>query len=177
MKREFNHAADYLTSKALVQGESWTVQDDLEKRHLEVVFKICEHRRKALTLELAVENPSMTLVKKMSIQERDMVLALSVLSVHLYLLPPGSWRYSRDRELLEVPPMVPQKFQAERWRRIKVHQEDDEYLAELRAFLNDDLDRFSPTLRSQICSFWMTEEYCIDSHILFAEDHETPWII
>ncbi|OWZ10032.1 hypothetical protein PHMEG_00017181 [Phytophthora megakarya] len=77
----------------------------------------------------------------------------------------------------EVPPMGPLEFQAERWSRIKVHQEEDEYLAEIRAFLNDDLDRFSSTRLKKICSFWMIEEYCIDFHTLFAEDHKTPWII
>ncbi|OWZ08991.1 reverse transcriptase [Phytophthora megakarya] len=144
MKREFNHAADYLTSKSLVQGESWTVQDDLERRHLEVVSKIREHR-KAVALEFTVETPCETLVKKKAIQEQDMVLALSV---HLYLLPPESWRYSRDGG--EVPLVGPLEFQAERWRRIKVHREGDEYLAELRAFLNGDLDRFSPTRLQKI---------------------------
>ncbi|OWZ03256.1 reverse transcriptase [Phytophthora megakarya] len=34
--------------------------------------------------------------------------------------------------------------------RIKVHQEEDEYLAEIRAFLNDDLDRFSSTRLKKI---------------------------
>ncbi|OWZ07994.1 hypothetical protein PHMEG_00019534 [Phytophthora megakarya] len=88
MKREFNQPADYLTSKTLVQGESWTVQDDLEKRHLE-----------APTLEFAVEIPYKILVKKMAIRERDTVLALNVL---LYLLPPESWQYSRGPELKKL---------------------------------------------------------------------------
>ncbi|OWZ01254.1 hypothetical protein PHMEG_00027402 [Phytophthora megakarya] len=170
MKREFNQAADYLASKTLVQGESWTVQDDLEKRHLELVSKIRELL--VPTPEFTVEIPYKTLVKKIAIQERDMVLALNV---PLYLLLPESWQYSRDRELKKLmttrfrPFMGPLEFQAERWRRIKVHQESDEYLAAIRAFLNNDLDR--------ICLFWMTEECCTDSHTLFVEDHETPWII
>ncbi|OWY99214.1 LOW QUALITY PROTEIN: reverse transcriptase [Phytophthora megakarya] len=50
----------------------------------------------------------------------------------------------------EVAPMGPLEFQAERWRRIKLHQEEDEYLAEIRAFLNDDLDRFSSTRLKKI---------------------------
>ncbi|OWZ12265.1 reverse transcriptase [Phytophthora megakarya] len=50
----------------------------------------------------------------------------------------------------DVPPMGPLEFQAGRWRRIKVHQEDDEYRAEIRAFLNDDLDRFSSTRLKKI---------------------------
>ncbi|OWY97265.1 reverse transcriptase [Phytophthora megakarya] len=86
MNREFNQAADYLTSKTLVQGESWTVQDDLEKRSTP-------------TLEFTVKIPYKTLVRKMAIQERDMVLAPNV---PLYLLPPESSLYSRGHELKKL---------------------------------------------------------------------------
>ncbi|OWY97243.1 hypothetical protein PHMEG_00032277 [Phytophthora megakarya] len=68
MKREFSQAADYLTSKTLVQ----------------------------------VGIPYKTLVKKVVIQERDMVLALKV---PLYLLPPESWQYSRGPELKKLMTM------------------------------------------------------------------------
>ncbi|OWZ06526.1 reverse transcriptase, partial [Phytophthora megakarya] len=46
--------------------------------------------------------------------------------------------------------MGPLEFEAERWRRIRVHQEVDEYVPELRAFLNDDLARFSSTRLKKI---------------------------
>ncbi|ETM97402.1 hypothetical protein PPTG_20315, partial [Phytophthora nicotianae INRA-310] len=46
VKRDFNQAADYLTSKTLALGESWMVQDDEEIRHLEVVSRIQEQRTK-----------------------------------------------------------------------------------------------------------------------------------
>ncbi|KAE9322020.1 hypothetical protein PR003_g17332 [Phytophthora rubi] len=42
VKRDFNQAADYLTSKTLVSGEHWVVQDEEEKEHLRVVSKIPE---------------------------------------------------------------------------------------------------------------------------------------
>ncbi|GMF64838.1 unnamed protein product [Phytophthora lilii] len=42
VKREFNQAADYLTSKTLMLGASGTVSDEAEKRHLEQVSKIRE---------------------------------------------------------------------------------------------------------------------------------------
>ncbi|KAE8990459.1 hypothetical protein PR001_g21479 [Phytophthora rubi] len=42
VKRDFNQAADYLTSKTLVSGEDWVVQDEEEKEHLRVVSKIPE---------------------------------------------------------------------------------------------------------------------------------------
>ncbi|OWZ03353.1 reverse transcriptase [Phytophthora megakarya] len=143
MKREFNQAADYMTSKTLVQGESWTVQGDLEKRHLEVVSKIRDQLVKpSESTDTRGHSgdpiPSYkTLVKKMAIQKRDIVLALNV---PLYLLPPESWLYSQDRELKKLMTI----------KRIKVHQESDEYLAEIRAFLNDDLDRFSSTRLKKI---------------------------
>jgi hypothetical protein len=43
--------------------------------------------------------------------------------------------------------MNPVEYQAERWRRIKAHQELDPRLNDLKKFLNDELDRFS---RAQI---------------------------
>ncbi|POM78836.1 Ubiquitin carboxyl-terminal hydrolase [Phytophthora palmivora] len=45
---------------------------------------------------------------------------------------------------LSAPKYGPLEYQAERWRRIKVHQEGDQYLSDIIAFLKDDLERFSP---------------------------------
>ncbi|OWY98594.1 reverse transcriptase, partial [Phytophthora megakarya] len=45
---------------------------------------------------------------------------------------------SRDR------PVDPLEFQAERWRRIRVHQDADEYLSEIKDFLKEDFEKFSP---------------------------------
>jgi hypothetical protein len=42
VKREFNQAADNLTSKTLAFGESWTVKDSDEMTHLQLVSKIHE---------------------------------------------------------------------------------------------------------------------------------------
>lgn len=43
LKRDFNQTADYLTSKTLVLGESWDVQDESERAHLEQVSRIPEN--------------------------------------------------------------------------------------------------------------------------------------
>ncbi|OWY94770.1 reverse transcriptase [Phytophthora megakarya] len=40
--------------------------------------------------------------------------------------------------------MGPLEFQTERWRRIRVHQDENEYLSELKRFLKGHFDRFSP---------------------------------
>ncbi|OWZ18906.1 hypothetical protein PHMEG_0006921 [Phytophthora megakarya] len=183
MKREFNHAADYLTLKTLVQGESWNVQDDLEKRHLEVVSKIRELFVKPSEEADTRVRSGESIQDSMAIQERDMVL---VLNVHIYLLPPRVMAVltrsrAQEADEDEVAPMRPLEFQAERWRRIKVHQEEDEYLAEIRAFLNDDLDRFSSTRLkkvSKVADLFVLDVRGVlyrlphsDFHTLLVEDH------
>ncbi|OWZ03833.1 LOW QUALITY PROTEIN: hypothetical protein PHMEG_00024370, partial [Phytophthora megakarya] len=153
MKREFNQATDYLTSKTLVQGESRIVQDDLERRHLEIVSKIRE--------QLPSEGTDTRVHSGDPIQDSGEEGGNSgtrhgpghecaPLSSAARVMAVLTISRAQEVDDNEVPPMGPLEFQAERWRRIKVHQEDDEYLAEIRAFLNDDLDGFSPTRLKKI---------------------------
>ncbi|POM74785.1 Reverse transcriptase [Phytophthora palmivora] len=51
---------------------------------------------------------------------------------------------ARTREGESASPMGPLEYQAERWRRIKAHQEGDQYLSDIIAFLKDEIERFSP---------------------------------
>ncbi|OWY99805.1 reverse transcriptase [Phytophthora megakarya] len=155
MNREFNQAADYLTSKTLVQGESWTVQGDIEKRHLEVVSKIREQLVKSSestdtrghsrdpTQDSGEQHDNLGTRHGPGPECAPLPSAARVMAVL-------TRSRAQDVDDDEVPPMGPLEFQAERWRRIKVHQESDEYLAEIRAFLNDDLDRFSSTRLKKI---------------------------
>ncbi|OWZ22536.1 reverse transcriptase [Phytophthora megakarya] len=146
MKREFNQ--DYLTSKALVEGESWIVQDDLEKQRLEVVSKICEQLVKP-PKDADTRVRSGYPIQDSGKEDGDSGGTVLALRAPLYLLPPESWQYSRDRELKNSTHGTA-RVSGKRWRRIKVHQEKDEYLAEIRAFLNDDLDRLSSTRLKKI---------------------------
>ncbi|OWY93682.1 reverse transcriptase, partial [Phytophthora megakarya] len=50
-------------------------------------------------------------------------------------------------------PLNPLDYQRERWRRIKVHQEQDEYLRDLRDFLNGEVDRFTLHRLRKIAKF------------------------
>ncbi|OWY93659.1 hypothetical protein PHMEG_00036865 [Phytophthora megakarya] len=50
VKREFNQAADYLTSKTLMLGESWELNDPDEIVHLRLVSRIPEKIMKPLEL-------------------------------------------------------------------------------------------------------------------------------
>ncbi|KAE8963146.1 hypothetical protein PR003_g26017 [Phytophthora rubi] len=47
VKRDFNQAADYITSKTLGLDDSWKVQEEDERRHLEQVSKIPEQLMKS----------------------------------------------------------------------------------------------------------------------------------
>ncbi|OWZ12869.1 reverse transcriptase [Phytophthora megakarya] len=103
VKQDFNQAADYLTSKTLLFGRSWSVQEDGECQHLERVSKIQEKLMK-----------------------------------------------SAEVHLVSSEPLDPLDYQREMWRRIKVHQEQDEYLCDLRDFLNGEVDRFTLHLLRKI---------------------------
>ncbi|OWY91196.1 reverse transcriptase, partial [Phytophthora megakarya] len=52
-------------------------------------------------------------------------------------------RASVQDQQVALEPLDPLSYQRERWRRIKVHQEQDEYLCDLRDFLNGEVDRFT----------------------------------
>ncbi|KAG6619564.1 reverse transcriptase [Phytophthora cinnamomi] len=159
VKREYNQAADYLTSKTLALGESWIVQDSEERTHLERVSKIAEKLMKAKVVHLDGDpSPRPETSARM---ESDAVAADSQSAplsraarvfaaltrsrardaVHPDpgvedIAPPGDGEPQR--------PMGPLEYQAERWRRIRTHKDQDAYLSEIKSFLKGDIDRFSP---------------------------------
>ncbi|KAE9282132.1 hypothetical protein PR003_g27487 [Phytophthora rubi] len=154
VKRDFNQAADYLTSKTLVSGEDWVVQDEEEKEHLRVVSKIPEQIMKSPEENAEVHSvepvgtpdgsPSKDPGRESGPGPESAPLPFTerVLAV----LTRGQTRDTLD----DTPPLGPLEFQAERWRRIRAHQERDEYLSEIRDFLRGDLERFSPKRLRQI---------------------------
>ncbi|KAE8993020.1 hypothetical protein PR001_g20782 [Phytophthora rubi] len=136
VKREYNQAADYLTSKTLALGTSWQTEDPEELKHLVQVSKIHEKLMKPLVIVdentqdvspqegLPVETPTGICPgpesAPLSTAARIMVAVTR----------------SRTQEQLEQgEPMGPLEYQAERWRRIKAHQECDDQLMEIKKFL------------------------------------------
>ncbi|OWZ07192.1 reverse transcriptase [Phytophthora megakarya] len=142
MKCEFNQAADYLTSKTLVQGKSWIVQDDLERQHLEKIVSKIREQLKAPTLELTVETPYKTLMKKIAIQEPDMVLTLNV---PLYFLPPELWLYSQGRELKKLTTTALRP-----WDHSNFRPNAGDGLRFTKRMMIDNLDKFSSTRLKKI---------------------------
>ncbi|OWY98437.1 reverse transcriptase [Phytophthora megakarya] len=147
--------AECETLKKRFRRESWIVQDDLEKQHLEVVSKIREQLVKS-SENIDVPVRSGDVVQDPGEEDGNSGTRHG-LGPECAPLPSTArvmavLTRSRPQEADddEVAPMGPLEFQAERWRRITVHQEEDEYLAEIKAFLNDDLDRFSSTRLKKI---------------------------
>ncbi|POM67537.1 LOW QUALITY PROTEIN: Hypothetical protein PHPALM_16447, partial [Phytophthora palmivora] len=149
VKREFNQAADYLTSKTLALGKSWVVEENAEREHLEVVSRIQEQLMKTSdketksNLEMPRDSPN---VVTMGVS-RDIALRgpeCEPLPSAARVLAAFTRSRTRTRQVESAPPMGPLEYQPERWRRIKVHQEGDQYLSDIIAFLKDDLERFSP---------------------------------
>ncbi|GMF40891.1 unnamed protein product [Phytophthora fragariaefolia] len=132
VKREYNKAADYLTSKPLTLGKSWIVQDPEELLYLERVSKIAEKLMKPKAVLLDGEPPQDS--ERLGLPQGSVGVREDV--------PPDEEKPRR--------PMTPLEYQAERWRRIRVHQEQDIYLSEIKSFLKGDIGRFSPRRLRQI---------------------------
>ncbi|GMF39980.1 unnamed protein product [Phytophthora fragariaefolia] len=164
VKREYNPAADYLTSETLTLGKSWIVQDPDEFLHLERVSKIAEKLMKPKVVLLDGELPQnserQSLPKGGVGDVADSQSAPLPQAARVFAVLTRSKTQPRTLPSPEViedappdeeeprRPMTHLEYQAERWRRIRVHQEQDTYLSEIKTFLKGDIERFSPrTLR------------------------------
>ncbi|KAE9283993.1 hypothetical protein PR003_g26977, partial [Phytophthora rubi] len=143
-KREYNQAADYLTSKTLALGASWQTEDPEELKHLVQISKIHEKLMKPLVIldeiaqgdssqrDLPVETPN-------DIRQGPESAPLSTAAKIMVAVT----RSHAQEPPKRGEPMGPLEYQAERWRRIKAHQECDDQLMEIKKFLKDVLYRLS----------------------------------
>ncbi|GMF33953.1 unnamed protein product [Phytophthora fragariaefolia] len=160
VKREYNQAADYLTSKTLTLGKFWTVQDPEEFLHLERVSMIAEKLMKPKVVRLDGDLPQdserQSLPKGSVGDVADSQSAPRPQAARVFAVLTRSTTQARtlpSQEVIEdalpdeeapMRPMTPLEYQAERWRRIRVHQEQDTYLSEIQSFLKGDIGRFPP---------------------------------
>jgi hypothetical protein len=137
-----------MTSKTLLLGESWDMQDKDEIAHLEYVSKISGNLTKADPpldgdrLEVVPdEPPDGTDIQK---EEDSPGPESAPLSHAANVMAVMTRSAVQDVEDPERPVMGPLEFQAERWRRIRSHQNVDENLSDIKDFLIGEVDRFSP---------------------------------
>jgi ribonuclease HI len=154
VKRLYNQAADSLTSKTLVLGESWCVEVEAERTHLELVSRI--------------EEQVMKPAKSASAVRPDVLNADAVPGPESAPLPPAArvlaavTRSHSRQEDEQVEPMGPLEYQAERWRRIKAHQDGDSALKQIKSYLKGDLAQFSRAQVKTIAKY--ADQYVLDSN-------------
>ncbi|KAE9295409.1 hypothetical protein PR003_g24021 [Phytophthora rubi] len=144
IKREYNQAADYLTSKTLALGTSWQTEGPEELKHLVQVSKI--HEKLMQPLVIMDENAQDVSPQEDLPVETPNGICPGPESAPLSTAARVMVAVTRNR-IQEQPdqrePMGPLEYQAERWRRIKAHQECDDQLMEIKKFLKEDLGSFS----------------------------------
>ncbi|POM66404.1 Aspartic protease, partial [Phytophthora palmivora] len=157
VKREFNQAADYLTSKTLALGESWKVEDADERTHLQLVSKIHEKLVKPKVLSNAgIQKDDPQVVETLNVPGPEcapLPAAAKVLAVITRAQPQESQ--------IQGEPMGPLEYQAERWRRIKVHQDKDDYLLQLKDFLRGNTEKLSHAQARKLAK--VADDFVLDS--------------
>ncbi|GMF49586.1 unnamed protein product [Phytophthora fragariaefolia] len=113
VKRDYNQAANYLTSKPLVLGESWQVEDAEQLIHLE-------------------QNPP----DEVTLNDDRPGSESAPLPMAARVMAAVVTRSRAQKEDDQRGPMGPLEYQVGRWRRIKTHQESDLRSKNLIKFLN-----------------------------------------
>lgn len=166
VKREFNQAADYLTSKTLALGKSWVVLDADERAHLTNVSRIAEKLMKSKQNDDCVGRDVKVLnaCVRSDVPDADPDLRRDVDSAPLPFAARvlAAVTRSQSRRVEEQGhPLGPLEYQAERWRRIKAHQDEDSHLVEIKKYLNGDLDTLSHAQIRRITK--VADQYVLDS--------------
>ncbi|OWZ11858.1 LOW QUALITY PROTEIN: reverse transcriptase [Phytophthora megakarya] len=138
----FDQAADFQTSKTLLLGKSWGAQEDNERRHLEQISKIQEKLMKSSEAHPAESHPGL-----MVIQDEGNSLALGTLTFWM------QWQlhYRMAKILPAFEADQHHKDHSTLWNTngryrgvLKCTRKQDEYLCDIRDFLNGEVDRFTP---------------------------------
>ncbi|OWZ07836.1 LOW QUALITY PROTEIN: reverse transcriptase [Phytophthora megakarya] len=159
VKRDYNHAADYLMTKTLALGKASVVEDADELMHLKFVSRILEK-----------------IMKTPETSERKDSASQSLKSDHPNGLvsDPIVTTRSRSRQVGQVDDLSwPLDYRNERWRRIKVHQDGDPELKRLNDYLKGDLLNYTRKEVKKIAKG--SDRYVLDSRdVLYRLAAPTP---
>ncbi|POM71980.1 Hypothetical protein PHPALM_11382 [Phytophthora palmivora] len=155
VKREFNQAADYLTSKTLALGESWKVEDADERTHLQLVSKIHEKLVKPLP-GVGIQKDDPQGAETLSAPGPECAPLPAAAKVFAVIT-----RAQIQESEIQGETMGPLKYQAERWRRIKVHQDTDSHLLQLKDFLRGNTGKLSHAQAWKLAK--IADDFVLDS--------------
>ncbi|GMF51710.1 unnamed protein product [Phytophthora fragariaefolia] len=176
VKRLYNQAADYLTSKTLALGKTWTVEDADELLHLQVVSRIPEQVMKPNVILNPESHGAGAEPEDIGtaniVRLEDSGADLGPLTFAARVLTAVTRQRSREDDE-QREPMGPVEYQAERWRRIKVHQDGDAFLMGIKSYLRGDLGQFSRAQVKKIAKY--ADQYVLDSReVLYRLSAPTP---
>ncbi|OWZ15385.1 reverse transcriptase [Phytophthora megakarya] len=150
VKRDYNQAADYLTTKTLALGKAWVVEDADELMHLKFVSRIPEKIMKTPETSLKGDRPS-DLLSDSAPSTPETAIPVNLVTTR-----------SRSRQVAQVDdPGRPLDYRDERWRRIKVHQDEDPELKRLKVYLKGDLLHYTRREVKKIAKG--SDRYVLDS--------------
>ncbi|OWZ01714.1 LOW QUALITY PROTEIN: reverse transcriptase [Phytophthora megakarya] len=134
VKREFNQAADYLTSKTLVLGESWELDDPDKIVHLRFVSRIHEKIMKPSEL------PSTPVIDAVRSDQVELGADSSDAGIPESLTTVAEALMVTSGSGCKFPTPVDQSgCHDERWRGNKVHQDEDSWIQQMKEVLKGDM--------------------------------------
>ncbi|OWZ02640.1 LOW QUALITY PROTEIN: hypothetical protein PHMEG_00025762, partial [Phytophthora megakarya] len=137
VKREFNQAADYLTSKTLVLGESWELDDPDEIAYVSIPEKIMKPSEIPGTPATDVVCSNQGELRTNS-ADAGIPESLATAAEALMVMT----RSRAEVDACSRTPVDQSGYQDERWRRIKVHQDEDSWIQQVKKVLKrEDLPR------------------------------------
>ncbi|OWY93452.1 reverse transcriptase, partial [Phytophthora megakarya] len=172
VKREFNQATDYLTSKTLVLRESWELDDPDEIVHLRLVSRIPEKIMKPSEI---LGTPVTDVVRSDQVElgadSSDAGIPESLATAAEALMVMTRSRVEADASTRT--PVDQSGYQDERWRRINVHQDKDLWIQQMKKVLKGEM---SDLPRNQVKKIAMiSDQFVLDSReVLYRLSTPTP---
>ncbi|OWZ01312.1 reverse transcriptase [Phytophthora megakarya] len=172
VKHEFNQAADYLTSKTLVLGESWELDDPDEIVHLRLVSRIPEKIMKPSEIP---GTPGTDVVRSDQVElgadSSDAGIPESLATAAEALMVMTRSRAEADAS--SRTPVDLSGYQDERWRRIKVHQDEDLWIQQMKKILRGDVSDLPRNQVKKIAK--ISDQFVLDSReVLYRLSTPTP---
>ncbi|OWZ14025.1 LOW QUALITY PROTEIN: reverse transcriptase [Phytophthora megakarya] len=172
VKREFNQAANYLTSKTLVLGESWELNYPDEIVYLRLVSRIPEKIMKPSEIpDTSATDAVRTDQVELGRRNPDLGIPETLAAAAEALMVMTRTRAGVDKESRSS--VDRSGYQDERWRKIKVHHDEDPWIQQMKKVLKGDVSDLSRKQVKKIAK--VSDPFVLDSReILYRLSAPTP---
>ncbi|OWY91993.1 LOW QUALITY PROTEIN: reverse transcriptase, partial [Phytophthora megakarya] len=156
----FNQAADYLTSKTLVLGESWEIDDPDEIVHLRLVSRIPEKIMKPSKLPSTAATDAVRSDQvRLGADSPDVGIPESLATAAEALMVMTRSRI--ETGVGSRTPVDQSGYQDERWKRIKVRLDEDLWIQQMKKVLKGDVSDLPRNQVKKIAK--VSDQFVLDS--------------